>query len=122
MKAEAPPFNFQGMLRKTNHQRASMKRSKSEYNDNNALLPDGNIVYRSNEHVNGKSTLSPRANFDFDENDNPPPVAPRKRENAPVPSERNIAFGESISLESIGTYVQEEIHPGVMLEGYAVEL
>lgn len=69
-------------------------------------------------------------NFDFDENDNlpPPTVAPRLKPKAPVPSERKLSFGESTllggddALHNIGTYVQEEIHPGVMLEGYAVEL
>lgn len=115
--SDAPPFNFQGMLRKTNHQRASMKRVTSA--DGVALVPNGNVVYRSNERN------SSRIDFDFDVNDNvhPPPVAPRKLA-APIPSERKaVSFGErSNTFESIGTYVQEEIHPGILLEGYAVEL
>lgn len=122
---DAPPFNFQGMLRKTQHQRASMKRNKSE---NGESPINGNVIYRNDN--------SSKVNFDFDENDNlpPPPVAPRLKSQAPVPSERTLSFGENTihdvgssnvaddSLQSIGTYVQEEIHPGVVLEGYAVEL
>lgn len=115
---DAPPFNFQGMLRKTQHHRASMKRNSTE--DGGSPI-NGNIVF---------SSSSMRQNFDFDENDNlPPPVAPRLKPKAPpVPSERKLSFGECTllggddALHNIGTYIQEEIHPGVMLEGYAVEL
>lgn len=123
---DTPPFNFQGMLRKTQHQRASMKRNKSEVG---ASPINGNVIYHNNN--------SAKVNFDFDENDNlpPPPVAPRVKPRAPVPPERILSFGENTfhrddansdhvddSLQAIGTYVQEEICPGVMLEGYAVEL
>lgn len=115
------------MLRKTQHQRASMKRNKLD-NDDCASPTNGNIVYHSNDQLTPSSA---KVNFDFDENDNvAPPVAPRSKPKAkaPVPSERKLSFGESTllggddALHNIGTYVQEEIHPGVMLEGYAVEL
>lgn len=104
------------MLRKTQHQRASMKRNKS---DTSTSPINGNVVFSSI-----------KANFDFDENDNfPPPVAPRTaKPRAPVPTERTLSFGADTllggddSLHNIGTYVQEEIHPGIVLEGYAVEL
>lgn len=118
---DAPPFNFQGMLRKTQHQRASMKRNKSD-TDSGTSPVNGNLVYHND---NSSST---KVNFDFDENDNfPPRVAPRQKSKAPVPRERKLEFGDSTvigddSLQNIGTYVQEEIHPGVMLQGYAVEL
>lgn len=95
-----------------------MKRSKSDQS-NSSSPENGNIVYRSN--VNG-SRSSPKVNFDFDENDNvPPPVAPRRSLN---PTDRKLSFDPSAEdgLQSIGTYVQEEIHPGIVLEGYAVEL
>lgn len=111
------------MLRKTQHQRASMKRSKSENNNSSSL--NGNVVYHSYDTNGSKSS---RVNFDFDENDNvPPPIAPRGRVPPPVPSERKLSFGESNLMgddsgNTFGTYVQEEIHPGVVLEGYAVEL
>lgn len=109
------------MLRRTNHQRASMKRDASS---DGPPVPNGNVVYRSNDQTNSKPINSSRIDFDFDVNDNarPPPVAPRKL-TAPIPSERKVTFGErSNTFESIGTYIQEEIHPGVLLEGYAIEL
>lgn len=106
---DAPPFNFQGMLRKTQHQRASMKRNKGDGTDCTSPT-NGNVVFSS-----------VKANFDFDENDNlpPPPVAPRQRPRAPVPSERKLAFGENTThmlggddtLQGIGTYVQEGKSP-----------
>lgn len=71
-------------------------------------------------------------NFDFDENDNAPIALPRREVQSisvPVAHERKLSFGESTilggeenTLENIGTYVQEEIQPGVILEGYAVEI
>lgn len=119
---DTPPFNFQGMLRKTSHQRASMKRNKSENIDCTSPT-NGNLIY------NSTSAAKSNSNFDFDENDNlPPPIAPRQKPSVPVPSERTLSFGESTvlggddALHNIGTYVHEEIHPGVVLEGYAVEL
>lgn len=111
------------MLRKTNYQRASMKRSKSENNNNNNLQT--NVIYKSNETNNISKSRS--SDFDFDNNENVLPVAlPRKSANGPVPSDRKLSFGESLltggeSFESIGTYVHEEIGPGIVLEGYAVE-
>lgn len=111
---DVPPFNFQGMLRKTQHQRASMKRNKSE---NSASPTNGNVIYHNNN--------SAKVNFDFDENENfpspPPPVAPRIKSQAPVPSERTLSFGENIIHESGSSddldesIVQEEIQPGVVL-------
>lgn len=110
------------MLRKTTHQRASMRRSKSDQGEGSSP-ENGNIVYRSSADVND-SKSSARVNFDFDENDNvPPPVAPRR---TVVPSEKKLSFDDTIEFENglqdIGTYVHEEIHPGIILEGYAVEL
>lgn len=125
---EEPPFNFQGMLRKTKHQRASMKRSKGDSNNNdNGSHDTGNVVFDSGTPDNRKSLQASDADFDFDLNDNVPVALPRK-EIAPVPRDRQLSFGESTllggdtALENIGTYIQEEIQPGVILEGYAVEL
>lgn len=79
-------------------------------------MSNGNIIYQSQELIALKS--SSKMNFGFDVNDNgPPPIAPRNKAAPPVPIERT----SSVEISSIGTYVQEEIHPGVILEGYAVE-
>lgn len=91
-----------------------MKRSRSE---NNNSMNNGNIIYHSQD-LNGTKSSS-KVNFGFDVNDNDPPaIAPRNKAAPPVPSERK----SSAETNSFGTYVQEEIHPGVILEGYAVEL
>lgn len=110
-----------------------MKRSKSENNNGSFDSgSNGNLVYRSHEMNGSRSPVSRKVNFDFDENDNtPPPIAPRsgvKKIAPPVPTERRLTSGERMMLggdpneNQFGTYVQEEIHPGVVLEGYAVEL
>lgn len=43
----------------------------------------------------------------------------------PIPNERKMSLpkwmDKNETLNTIGVYVQEEIHPGVILEGYAVE-
>lgn len=119
------------MLRKTQHQRASMKRNRSE---NSASSPvNGNVIYHNNN--------SAKVNFDFDENDNfslPPPVAPRVKNlplvkpRAPVPTERTLSFDENSppknTIHDVGskdgvdqTVVKEEIQPGVVLTYNVVE-
>lgn len=99
-----------------------MKRSKSEYNNSS----EANVIYKSND-TNGMMK-SKSGEFDFDTNESAQPVAlPRKTSIAPVPNERKLSYGENRliggeSLESFGTYVQEEIGPGIILEGYAVDI
>lgn len=104
-----------------------MKRSKSDSNNNDNNGHEANVVFDSGTAERRKSRHASDADFDFDVNDNVPIALPRK-EVVPVPRERRLSFGESTllggdtALENIGTYVQEEIQPGVILEGYAVEL
>lgn len=106
-----------------------MKRSKSETNNNeNAMHEASNVVFNSGAINSRKSSLhASHDDFDFQANDSLPIALPRK-EVVPMPRDRRLSFGEEIllggatSLENIGTYVQEEIQPGVILEGYAVEL
>lgn len=111
------------MLRKTNYKRSSMKRSKSEYNNSESNV---NVIYKSHETNGISKTRS--SDFDFDSSENALPVAlPRKTTTTPVPIDRKLSFGESSliggeSLEQLGTYVQEEIGPGIILEGYAVDI
>lgn len=60
-------------------------------------------------------------------NENVPIALPRKAL-AAAPREQKLTFGEdtvlgaTTALENIGTYIHEEIQPGIMLEGYAVEI
>lgn len=86
-----------------------------------------NVVFDSGSADSRMNLHASHADFDFDENDNVPIALPRK-EIVPMPRERKLSFGESTllggdtALENIGIYVQEEIQPGVILEGYAVEI
>lgn len=101
-----------------------MKRNK----DNEAQSDTENVVFQSNGAESNNNCM--RSDFDFDVNDNAPVALPRKAlQPAPCErTERTLSFGEDTmlgadkALESIGTYVQEEIQPGVVLEGYAVEI
>lgn len=103
-----------------------MKRSKDDERNANETE---NVVFSSNNAINvnnDKSNVS-HPDFDFDVNDNAPVALPRKAL-APSPKERKLSFGEDtvlgadVALENIGTYIQEEIQPGIVLEGYAVEI
>lgn len=105
-----------------------MKRSKDDEQNANDTE---NIIYSSNGNLNNnnsnETTSVTPSDFDFDENDNAPVALPRKAL-APSPKERKLSFGEdtvlgaNVALENIGTYIQEEIQPGIVLEGYAVEI
>lgn len=124
------PFNFQGMLRKTKHNRASMKRYGSnqdqledrernivtfELNNNSSSrveeakmryspLKPSNLIYQSNKSTNERiSTVYGSSKQDDCVNRNSIPSITRNG-------------GE------VGVYIQEEIHPGIILEGYAVEI
>lgn len=128
------------MLRKTKHNRASMKRSGSnempgdfapdprasnESNNNRS----NNVIYQ--KHNRPDDTMSsvpqrsrPQSRLSFkgiDENENA--MASMA---TPIPNERKMSLpkwmDKNDSLDNIGIYVQEEIHPGVILEGYAVEI
>lgn len=106
-----------------------MKRSKSDSNNNFDGTNDeaSNVVFNSGTANSRKKLHASDADFDFDVNDNVPIALPRK-EIVPLPRERQLSFGEQTllggdtALENIGIYIQEEIQPGVILEGYAVEL
>lgn len=104
-----------------------MKRSKDE--ENNSMETE-NVIFssnNSNDNANNNKSNDSTADFDFDVNDNAPIALPRKAL-APSPKDRKLSFGENtvlganVALENIGTYIQEEIQPGIVLEGYAVEI
>lgn len=103
-----------------------MKRSKSDTNNNDdAIHEASNVVFNSGTAQSRSSSHVSCGDFDFDVNENVPVALPRKEV---TPAPRQLSFGESTllggdtALEHIGTYIREEIQPGVILEGYAVEL
>lgn len=100
-----------------------MKRSKSDTND------VGSNQYNSNtELIVPRSSLS--ANCDFNYNDGERIASPVQHHVKPLPrtkiSDKKDQFkcnGQYDSMDSFGAvYVHEEIHPGVVLEGYSIDI
>ncbi|XP_058452551.1 neither inactivation nor afterpotential protein C [Malaya genurostris] len=121
---DEPPFNFQSMLRKTNYNRASMKRAT---NDNrmsvsNIDFGDGNNNFnkdRTNDNVIYQSRVQDKRSKST------PSLV---QESAPKINEPQAGPSRSRSSASMtfdqnkNNYVQEEIAPGVIIEGYVAEL
>lgn len=155
---EQPPFNFQGMLRKTKYNRDSMKRSTT--------LIDVDAIFPTNETpttspTNRRHSSLTIANNDVHSTPRSSNVVYHKKNRAPSPQTTMVSRRSSIvsttkeienAMDSMGAtplqnerkmsmpswmekatadaenstdknnvYVQEEIHPGIILEGYAVE-
>lgn len=126
---EAPPFNFQAMLRKTAHNRASMKRTLDESNmfhssdaDNFGRTSSPFGETNNNGHVrirtpdSGSHTVykssrpQSRQSNGYDRED-----AGGRASGTPVWQDRGTSFEDAF-------YVNEEIQPGMQLEGYAIEI
>lgn len=109
------------MLRKTEHRRASMKRSKS---DNNQIQSS----QYNTEMIVPRNSLSAKSDFDYKDGERV--VSPVQHNVKPLPRtklnskpDKVMRNGQNDSMDSLGgVYVQEEIHPGVVLEGYAVDI
>lgn len=135
------PFNFQGMLRKTQYNRASMKRDQNW--TGNTTPP--NVVYHSKEkerRERPKSCLAMTKGAAVDENQNSVSLAP-----ATVANGRKLSLQQDTLLgnegataadllngnvdsmdedtftpETAENYIKEEIAPGVILEGLVEEV
>ncbi|KAG5306058.1 NINAC protein, partial [Acromyrmex insinuator] len=109
---DAPPFNFQAMLRKTSHQRASMKRnpvyesitspespksSKSHHSD----LDESNIAFKNDDSHKDSPEWSPNEMILMSEK--------YAKENA---------WNEEDAKDSVTT----EIAPGITVKGYVADL
>lgn len=105
------------MLRKTDHRRASMKRSKSDHNEIDRNGYTSEIILPRN---------SLNVNSDFNYNDGERNLSPIN-DIRPLPRARNVTTDKrpltGESMEDLGAvYVHEEIHPGIVLEGYSVDI
>ncbi|XP_033328921.2 STKc_myosinIII_N_like and MYSc_Myo21 domain-containing protein ninaC isoform X1 [Megalopta genalis] len=120
--ADEPPFNFQAMLRKTSHQRASMKRNPIYDSYSPSPLPslghrgsrefESNVVYRS------KDSVARRDSSEWSPND-----MVRMSEKY----SREVAWGEErpddrINAAASDSVTTAEIAPGIVIEGYVAEL
>ncbi|XP_049305729.1 neither inactivation nor afterpotential protein C isoform X3 [Bactrocera dorsalis] len=116
---EEPPFNFKAMLRKTNYSRSDStvyelnNQMTNNNNENISFQPSKlrSTSRRPDDYNNHKLNSSDQHNF-------------VNR----APSLQQTAVGKSFdntdakSFEEAGSYVEEEIAPGVTLSGYAVDI
>lgn len=117
-----PPFNFQGMLRKTQYNRASMKRVTE--NKLTFSIPEDNRNY-------DKENDEPTSNDDFHETSSgyTNVVYHSKINNRPK-SPRHVIVNDNEEedrngneiINEIGSYIKEELLPGIMIEGYLAHL
>lgn len=108
---DEPPFNFQSMLRKTKYNRNSMKRS----GDGKLSLPQDDYNNNSESYVETSSSYSTVV---FHSKGNDRAKSPQLRKNSPSPStgSRNGNLDENLN------FIQEEIAPGIVIEGYVADL
>ncbi|XP_071862177.1 STKc_myosinIII_N_like and MYSc_Myo21 domain-containing protein ninaC isoform X2 [Bombus fervidus] len=119
---DEPPFNFQAMLRKTSHHRASMKRTPvyDSYSHSPSPLPgSGYRGNRENEsHVVYRSGGSRRDSPEWSPNEMVRMSEKYAKEGAWGEDRTDTGGRSNVVSES----VTEEIAPGIVIEGYVAEL
>ncbi|XP_058802662.1 neither inactivation nor afterpotential protein C [Phymastichus coffea] len=111
-----PPFNFQAMLRKTGHQRNSMKRNPvydSYGGGGSTFRSDSNVVYRSGVGGTAARNRSPS-----------PEWSPNEMVRMSEKYGRGGAWGGGggESNANHAESVTAELAPGIVVEGYATDL
>ncbi|OAD59027.1 Neither inactivation nor afterpotential protein C [Eufriesea mexicana] len=119
---DEPPFNFQAMLRKTSHHRASMKRTPvyDSYSYSPSPLPgtgyrgnrenESNVVYKSGGSRRDSPEWSPNEMVRMSE---------KYAKEAAWGEDRTGNAGQS---NAASESVTAEIAPGIVIEGYVAEL
>ncbi|XP_053960688.1 neither inactivation nor afterpotential protein C isoform X1 [Anastrepha ludens] len=121
--SEDPPFNFKAMLRKTNYSRPD----STIYEFNNDM-PNNN-----NENINFQASKLRHTgrridDFENSSSNNMQTDQIKFSNRAPPLKQTATVVGKSFentdakSFEEAGSYVEEEIAPGVTLSGYAVDI
>lgn len=131
-----PPFNFQGMLRKTQYNRASMKRitenklslsvkeDSVNYDKENLRNNPNDDYHRSTTPQSDEfiETLPRYTNVVYHSKNYSRPKSPRhviERKNEE--NYENEENGNEI-INELGSYIKEELLPGIMIEGYLAHL
>ncbi|XP_030383362.1 neither inactivation nor afterpotential protein C [Scaptodrosophila lebanonensis] len=121
--SEDPPFNFKAMLRKTNYQRGAESSTYDFHNRNDSdteqhtfQAPKLRSTGRRYDDQGGSSNAG---NYGVARNFGQ--RAPALRQ-APASVGRSFEDNNARSFEEAGSYVEEEIAPGVTLSGYAVDI
>ncbi|KAH8412845.1 hypothetical protein KR009_006225, partial [Drosophila setifemur] len=124
--SEDPPFNFKAMLRKTNYPRGSEtstydfnNRRGSDADQHTFQAPKLRSTGRRFQEDEGYNSAS--GNYGVSRNFGQQNRNPTLRQN-PSSVGRSFEDGNPRSFEEAGSYVEEEIAPGVTLSGYAVDI
>lgn len=107
---DQPPFNFQGMLRKTNHKRASMKRS------------DAKLSLMSNIDIEGNNQLP--GNVVFNSKQRPKSCELSVSDGGQGASTRKYSLQDTGASSKVDENANKSIAPGLVLEeeGFAADL
>ncbi|XP_017875428.1 neither inactivation nor afterpotential protein C isoform X2 [Ceratina calcarata] len=122
-ESDEPPFNFQAMLRKTGHRRASMKRTPVYDSHSHSPSPLPGSGYRGNRDT--ESNVVYRSGGS--RRDESPEWSPNEMVRMSEKYGREGAWGED-RPSTIGRSaaanesITEEIAPGIVVEGYVAEL
>ncbi|XP_076750741.1 STKc_myosinIII_N_like and MYSc_Myo21 domain-containing protein ninaC isoform X1 [Xylocopa sonorina] len=122
--SDEPPFNFQAMLKKTSHHRASMKRTPvyDSYSQSPSPLPGlgyrGNVARETEPNIAYKTEQTRRDSLEWSPNEMVRMSEKYAKEGAwgenhPYAKDQNNPMSESVT---------EEIAPGIVIEGYVAEL
>jgi len=121
--SEDAPFNFKAMLRKTNYPRGSETSTYDFHNRN-----DSNNEQRQHTFQAPKLRSTGRRFDEGERNGSNYGVSRNFGQRAPPLRQTPASVGRSFedsnarSFEEAGSYVEEEIAPGVTLSGYAVDI
>ncbi|EDW28520.1 GL18904 [Drosophila persimilis] len=125
--SEDPPFNFKAMLRKTNYPRGS---ETSTYDFNNRRGSDAGDQQHTFQAPKLRSTgrrfedeggyKTSAGNYGAARNFGQQRAPPLNQSSSSVG--RSFENSNARSFEQAGSYVEEEIAPGVTLSGYAVDI
>ncbi|XP_017476614.1 PREDICTED: neither inactivation nor afterpotential protein C-like [Rhagoletis zephyria] len=121
--SEDPPFNFKSLLRKTNY----------SHPDSTVYEFNGHMSNNNNESIgfqSSKLSLMGRRLDDFNNSPSQKVLIDQVKfaNRGPPLKQSTTAVGKSFentnakSFEEAGSYVEEEIAPGVTLSGYAVDI
>ncbi|KAH8248818.1 hypothetical protein KR032_003465 [Drosophila birchii] len=126
--SEDPPFNFKAMLRKTNYPRGS-ETSTYDFNNRRGSDTDQQHTFQApklrstgRRFQEDEGYNSSSGNYGIARNFGQQNRAPTLRQ-SPASVGRSFEDNNNArSFEEAGSYVEEEIAPGVTLSGYAVDI
>ncbi|XP_043467066.1 neither inactivation nor afterpotential protein C isoform X3 [Leptopilina heterotoma] len=109
-----PPFNFQGMLRKTHHQRASMKRTPIFESYNSTLAGNtSNYEKDFSSSTNAKHNFSRKDSLEWSPNE----MVQMSEEYG-----KNSNWKDDKNIFKKGKPITTELAPGIIVQGFITEL